>query len=93
MPERYSECGVRAFEGIMDKYLTIEENSDDVNTELGGICMVAGLGGKTRRDGTRKYYYSEPVVENDAKGIGPFVLAYTEMRRRKTYGLQDIGHL
>lgn len=93
LPERYSECGVRAFEGIMDKYLTIEENSDDVNIELGGICMVAGLGGKTRRDGTRKYYYSEPVVENDAKGIGPFVLAYTEMRRRKTYGLQDIGHL
>ena len=77
----------------MDKYLTIEANGDDVKIELGGICMVAGLGGKTRRDGTRQYYYSEPVVENDAKGIGPFVLAYTEMRRRKTYGLQDIGHL
>jgi len=24
---------------------------------------------------------SEPVVEDDAKGVGPFLLAYTEMRR------------
>ena len=24
---------------------------------------------------------SEPVVEDDAKGVGPLLLAYTEMRR------------
>jgi unsaturated rhamnogalacturonyl hydrolase len=42
---------------------------------------VAGLGGKDRRSGTYEYYMSEPVVNDDAKGVGPFLLAYTEMRR------------
>ena len=28
-----------------------------------------------------EYYMSEPVVEDDAKGVGPFLLAYTEIRR------------
>ena len=48
---------------------------------LGGICLVAGLGGNGRRSGTYDYYMSEPVVKDDAKGVGPFLLAYTEMRR------------
>ena len=44
---------------------------------------MAGLGPETnrRRDGTYGYYISEPVVENDAKGTGPFVMAYTEIKR------------
>lgn len=33
------------------------------------------------RDGSFEYYMSEPVVSDDAKGVGPFLLAYTEMRR------------
>ena len=49
--------------------------------QLDGICLVAGLGGKDHRDGSLAYYFSEPVVCNDAKGVGPFLLAYTEMRR------------
>ena len=42
-----------------------------------------GLGGKDHRDGSLAYYFSEPVVCNDAKGVGPLVLAYTEMIARK----------
>jgi len=48
---------------------------------LGGICLVAGLGGKDNRPGDFNYYMSEPVVKDDAKGVGPYLLAYTEMRR------------
>ena len=29
------------------------------------------------------YLFSKPVVCNDAKGVGPLVLAYTEMIARK----------
>ena len=47
--------------------------------QLDGICLFAGLGGKDHRDGSLAYYFSEPVVCNDAKGVGPLVLAYTEM--------------
>ena len=54
-------------------------NTDDGKMSLGGICLVAGFGGKNERSGTYDYYMSEPIVEDDAKGVGPFLLAYTEM--------------
>ena len=56
---------------------------EDGRLNLGGICLVAGLGPESnrRRDGSFAYYMSEPVVENDAKGVGPLLLAYTELRR------------
>lgn len=50
---------------------------------LDGICLVAGLGGANRRPGTYDYYMSEPVVKDDAKGVGSFLLAYTAMLRLK----------
>lgn len=77
LEKSYRSCGERAFEGICERYLHIEEG----NMSLGGICLVAGLGGKDKRSGTFEYYMSEPVVKDDAKGVGPFLLAYTEMRR------------
>lgn len=44
---------------------------------------MAGLGPEDnrRRDGSFEYYMSEPIVEDDAKGVGPLLLTYTEMRR------------
>ena len=76
----YAEAGEHAFQGIMDRYLKFTENG----LNLGGICLVAGLGPESnrRRDGSYEYYISEPVVENDAKGVAPFLLAYTEIKRR-----------
>jgi unsaturated rhamnogalacturonyl hydrolase len=48
---------------------------------LAGICQVAGLGGNPRRDGSFAYYISEPVVADDYKGVGPFILASLELGR------------
>lgn len=45
---------------------------------LDGICQVAGLGGSPYRDGSFRYYVGEPVVSDDLKGIGPFLLAGLE---------------
>lgn len=79
LPEEYREYGIRAFEGIRNRYM----KTVDGKLHLGGICLVAGLGpaDNKRRDGSAAYYLSEPVVEDDAKGVGPFLLAYTELRR------------
>lgn len=79
LPEEYREYGRKAFDGICGRYL--RETEEGLN--LGGICLVAGLGpaDNLRRDGSFAYYMSEPVVENDAKGVGPLLLAYTELRR------------
>ena len=82
LDKEYAVKGQKTFNGIVDKYLTFTENGD---LDLGGICLVAGLGPETnrRRDGSYEYYISEPVVKNDAKGVAPFVLAYTEIKRLK----------
>lgn len=79
LPKAYADQGQKTFSGIVGKYLSFREDGID----LGGICLVAGLGPESdhRRDGTYQYYISEPVVSNDAKGVAPLVLAYTEVRR------------
>ena len=76
----FAQRGQKTFDGIVKKYLTID--GDELN--LDGICLVAGLGPEDnrRRDGSFAYYISEPVVKNDAKGVAPFVLCYTEVKRR-----------
>ena len=68
--------GLRNFKGICEKYLT----EKDGKLNLGGICLSAGLGPatNTRRNGSFQYYMSEPVVENDAKGVAPFLMCYVE---------------
>ena len=76
LPKRMAAWAEKAFYGTCDKYLS---KNPDGSLQLDGICLVAGLGGKDHRDGSLAYYFSEPVVCNDAKGVGPLVLAYTEM--------------
>jgi unsaturated rhamnogalacturonyl hydrolase len=79
LPDRYQETGINIFNGVISKYLYCEND----NIRLGGICLVAGLGpdSNRRRDGSYEYYISEPIVENDAKGVGPLIMAYTEIKR------------
>lgn len=75
--KRFATLGVQIFDGICNKYLT----ETDGKLNLGGICLVAGLGPENnhRRDGSFDYYVSEPIVQNDAKGVAPLVLCYTEI--------------
>lgn len=50
---------------------------------LKNICLMGGLGGEKRRDGSAEYYLSEPIVENEAKGIAPFLFASYELGKCK----------
>ena len=77
--KEYAAKGEKTFRGIVEKYLSFTDGT----LNLGGICLVAGLGPENnrRRDGSYDYYISEPVVENDAKGVAPFLLCYTEIKR------------
>ena len=77
LDQRYAPIGASIFQSICDRYLT----ERDGKLNLGGICLVAGLGPENnrRRDGSYAYYISEPIVENDAKGLAPFLMCYTEL--------------
>lgn len=79
LPQSYLKIGLEIFNGICDQFLS--EKDGDLNMK--GIVLVSGLGPENnlRRDGTFDYYMSEPIVENDAKGVGPLIMAYTEMLR------------
>lgn len=82
LEKEYAAKGEKTFRGIVDRYLSFTDGT----LKLGGICLVAGLGpdSNRRRDGSYAYYISEPVVENDAKGVAPFLLCYTEIKRLQT---------
>ncbi|WP_027586148.1 glycoside hydrolase family 88/105 protein [Prolixibacter bellariivorans] len=69
----YIKPAMKAYNGILATFVKTDKNG---NLEITSGCSGAGLGpaGNTRRDGTFKYYISEPVRSNDGKAIGPFIM-------------------
>ncbi len=65
----------KGYEGIRGRFIKVENGQ----TNLHGTVKVSGLGGNPYRDGSFEYYMSEPVIVNDPKGIGAFLLAANEM--------------
>ena len=80
LPDSYAQYAEKAINGICDKSILIQAQA---TTSSGGICLVEVLAARTEDRGTYEYYMSEPIVEDDAKGVGPFLLAYTELLRYK----------
>ncbi|GIX22108.1 MAG: hypothetical protein KatS3mg121_0891 [Gammaproteobacteria bacterium] len=72
----YGEAAVAAFASLLDTFVLVDADGE---VHLSNICMVAGLG--YGRDGSWGYYMREPVVDDDPKGVAPFVLAALEVAR------------
>ena len=68
------------YDGIIKRFIKIENGQ----TNLYGTVKVSGLGGTPFRDGSFEYYMSEPVIVNDPKGIGAFLLASNEIEMLPT---------
>lgn len=71
----------KGYDGIVKQFIKVENGQ----TNLYGTVKVSGLGGKPYRDGSFDYYMSEPVIVNDPKGLGAFLLASTEMEKLPTW--------
>jgi unsaturated rhamnogalacturonyl hydrolase len=72
----------KGYAGIIQNFI----RSDGADrSSLTQCCQVAGLGGAPGsghyRDGSFNYYISEPIVANDLKGVGPFILAGIELEK------------
>ena len=74
----YRAIANRGFDGLVRQMITVD---GDGLVTLNGICKVAGLGGKDRRDGSYQYYVNEPTAANDYKGVGAFLVAAVELGR------------
>jgi unsaturated rhamnogalacturonyl hydrolase len=71
----------KAFNGLIKTFI---KNEADGTITITNCCSVAGLGGdKVYRDGSFEYYIGEPVIENDPKSIGPFILASIQFEKLK----------
>jgi unsaturated rhamnogalacturonyl hydrolase len=62
--------------GIVRRLIKRDDRGDISLTQC---CSVAGLG--YGRDGSYAYYLREPIVYNDLKGVGPFILAGLELQK------------
>lgn len=75
----------KAYAGILQHLIGIDAQG---RVNLHFICKGAGLGkfkpDMEQRDGSFEYYISEPIVTNDYKGTGAFILASLEMERHAT---------
>jgi unsaturated rhamnogalacturonyl hydrolase len=87
LDQSFKEAGVKAYNGILKEFIRV---NPDKTISLTRCCAVSGLGPAPgpyvkkpnfKRDGSFDYYMSEPIRDNDAKGVGPFVWASLEMER------------
>lgn len=74
----FRERAERAFDGMIANFVSVDRSG---LVSITNICKVAGLGGNPPRDGSYEYYVSEPVVSDDYKGVGAFILAANELGR------------
>lgn len=80
LPAQMQEEALERYERFVERF--VRENEDGT-ISMTDCCAVGGLGGKQMRDGSFEYYLSEPIIENDCKGVGPFVWASLEYEYAK----------
>jgi unsaturated rhamnogalacturonyl hydrolase len=70
----FMDVARKGYEGIIQRFITVD---DQGLVSLNRVCRVAAFDHGS--DGSYRYYINQPIVTNDFKGVGPFVLASVEM--------------
>jgi len=81
LPTEHAGVARHAYAGIVREFVRV---APDGGVDVAKVCRGAGLGAGpngTYRDGSFAYYVGEPVVTNDHKGVGAFILASLEAER------------
>ena len=79
LPLSYESNVTHGWSGIQTRFVKPDGT-------LSGTVKVAGLGGTPYRSGTYEYYTGEAVGDNDAKGVGAYLLALSEITQRQRAG-------
>jgi rhamnogalacturonyl hydrolase YesR len=72
----YRDAAAESYRRLVEEFISVSASGA---VSLKNVCQVAGLG--YGRDGSYRYYMSEPVVSNDPKGVGPFIMAGIEVSK------------
>lgn len=70
LPESFKPATQKAYAGVVDGFVSLYA---DGSYHLTNNCELGGLG--YGRDGSYRYYMSEPMVTDDPKGLGPAIMA------------------
>ncbi len=76
----YLSNAKKGYDGIVSNFIVNENGQLNLN----GTVSVSGLGGNPYRDGSLDYYFKEPVVVNDPKGMGAFLQCAVEAEFTQT---------
>ncbi|MFM6936678.1 MAG: glycoside hydrolase family 105 protein, partial [Aquirufa sp.] len=76
LPASYLAAAQKAYAGALKNFITTDAAG---YIHLEKTVSVGGLGGTPYRDGSYEYYLSEPLRQDDLKGVGPFIVASLEM--------------
>ena len=79
--KEYRAAAQKGYDGLVKHLIRTDA---DGSVHLTQICSVGGLGGAQKRNGTFEYYMSEPVVADDLKGVGAFLMAGMEIDQLTT---------
>lgn len=90
LPKRCLVSAQRGWKGMLDHFVQI---SPDGSITITGTVKGIDLGSAPSHDGSFAYYTSAPVVSNDPKGVGAFLLASTEIELATVHkkGLSNAG--
>ncbi len=81
LDKKYITVAKKAYAGLLKEFITTDAQG---YIHLNRVCSVAGLGGNPYRDGSFRYYVTEPIRTDDIKGAAPFIMASVEMERLST---------
>jgi unsaturated rhamnogalacturonyl hydrolase len=76
LPKSYAIGAARAWEGIRLRFVAMNESGE---IKITGTVTHIALGATAADDGSFDYYLHAPVVDDDPKGVGAFLLAGSEM--------------
>jgi unsaturated rhamnogalacturonyl hydrolase len=80
LPGRYAAIAAGAWKAIGKRFVLCPPSGQ---VEIAGTVSHVALGATVTDDGSYRYYLHAPVVVNDPKGIGAFLLAGSEMELRR----------
>jgi unsaturated rhamnogalacturonyl hydrolase len=84
LPQADEASAHKGWQGIQTAFV---KATADGTMQLDGTVKVGGLGGTPYRSGTFDYYIGETTRVNDAKGIGAYLMAGSEMGQASTEAL------
>jgi unsaturated rhamnogalacturonyl hydrolase len=80
LSERYHRLAEEAWQSIERRFVKTDSSGHLIVT--GTVTHIA-MGAAPENDGSDAYYLKAPIVSNDPKGIGAFLLAGSEMELRQ----------